>query len=705
MAFNLKEMSIDYRSLLRMVPTDRTAAAQSGLINDIIGALTPGQIVNLFPRYYRQQLPDVGSVNRYRSGLDVALSGGTNLRYRNNNSDYPEGPNLDQMKAKLVEKGINVQGIYDTVGNGVLKNDPRVKFLNTLPPDKLAELGFEEFQDENGKTLIKAQPITVPEDVANGKGIGSVGNGMDLPVGRRKELVFNAVLGQLKADGFEAVDIRGVAALLAGQPEQESGYNPTAQHDKNPRTGEYTGYGIYGARNERRDKMFAWLAQNGYQKDDLIGQARYMAHEAVTDYKDVIGKVSGLELTKIAKENPAQFREIMLDFVGGPGDKGFESPAVPTSGLENRIRGATDTFDMREENVIAMNKETYTAYMNRQREDKLSRELYNAGYAPTATPISTTGIMNPVGGSQEGTSILDPNAVPRSGGAPGSRSFGGPRAGGKYHTGVDLPGQVGDPVRAPADGTVRQVYKSGSGYGYVMDIEFPDGTVHRYAHLGTDTGGAESAFAKGPDGKPLKAGDKIKSGQTFGFVGESGNAGYEFPHVHMEVIKKDYYEATGGRPPGREETRESLEQGRIDPFVWYKQQEERLKKIEEEKAKVEAAKTQPMSVPVSPPAPTTPMMTSPVSSSLSAPVVNPESITPKPPPVMSSPESAATQNQTTMQPAPPKPVTQVAPPVNPNTFTDMAGGSMNLTPSQVRAYNTARLYNPQSGSLYNGHFA
>lgn len=75
MAFDLEQMTIDYKKLLRLVPTQRNQLAQSGAINDIIGVLTPGQLVSLFPRYYRDQLPDVGQVNKYSAGLDVALSG------------------------------------------------------------------------------------------------------------------------------------------------------------------------------------------------------------------------------------------------------------------------------------------------------------------------------------------------------------------------------------------------------------------------------------------------------------------------------------------------------------------------------------------------------------------------------------------------------------------------------------------------------
>ena len=76
MAFNLENMTIDYKKMLRMIPSDRTTLAQSGAISDLISSLTPGQLVNLFPRYYRDRLPDIGkSVASYGG----ALSGGNNL--------------------------------------------------------------------------------------------------------------------------------------------------------------------------------------------------------------------------------------------------------------------------------------------------------------------------------------------------------------------------------------------------------------------------------------------------------------------------------------------------------------------------------------------------------------------------------------------------------------------------------------------------
>lgn len=80
MAFNLENMTIDYRKMLRMVPTDRATLAQSGTINDLIGSLTPGQLANLFPKYYRDRLPDTGLSSVSGGGLlSGTLSGGTRI--------------------------------------------------------------------------------------------------------------------------------------------------------------------------------------------------------------------------------------------------------------------------------------------------------------------------------------------------------------------------------------------------------------------------------------------------------------------------------------------------------------------------------------------------------------------------------------------------------------------------------------------------
>jgi murein DD-endopeptidase MepM/ murein hydrolase activator NlpD len=85
------------------------------------------------------------------------------------------------------------------------------------------------------------------------------------------------------------------------------------------------------------------------------------------------------------------------------------------------------------------------------------------------------------------------------------------------HTGLDIHGEPGDPVRASADGTVTAAGWSG-GYGRVVDIDHGNGLSTRYAHL--------SAI-------DVHVGQSIKTGQIVGKVGSSGRS--TGPHLHYET--------------------------------------------------------------------------------------------------------------------------------------------------------------------------
>ena len=91
-----------------------------------------------------------------------------------------------------------------------------------------------------------------------------------------------AIRAELLRQGVPEANVDEAANLLAGQALSESNLIPGTQHDKD-RFGNPTGYGIYGARLGRRDKMLKWLKDNGYAPDSLEGQSRYMAIEAMTD--------------------------------------------------------------------------------------------------------------------------------------------------------------------------------------------------------------------------------------------------------------------------------------------------------------------------------------------------------------------------------------------------------------------------------------
>ena len=89
----------------------------------------------------------------------------------------------------------------------------------------------------------------------------------------------------------------------------------------------------------------------------------------------------------------------------------------------------------------------------------------------------------------------------------------------KFHSGVDLRARMGTPIVAANDGTVlRAGYNSG--YGNRIYIDHGGGIVTVYAH----------------NSKLLvKAGDKVKRGQTIAKAGSTGRS--TGPHLHFEVRK------------------------------------------------------------------------------------------------------------------------------------------------------------------------
>jgi murein DD-endopeptidase MepM/ murein hydrolase activator NlpD len=85
------------------------------------------------------------------------------------------------------------------------------------------------------------------------------------------------------------------------------------------------------------------------------------------------------------------------------------------------------------------------------------------------------------------------------------------------HTGLDLHGDTGDPVRATADGKVTSAGWSG-GYGRVIDIDHGNGMSTRYGHL--------SAI-------DVRVGQSIRTGQIIGRIGSTGRS--TGPHLHYET--------------------------------------------------------------------------------------------------------------------------------------------------------------------------
>jgi murein DD-endopeptidase MepM/ murein hydrolase activator NlpD len=91
----------------------------------------------------------------------------------------------------------------------------------------------------------------------------------------------------------------------------------------------------------------------------------------------------------------------------------------------------------------------------------------------------------------------------------------------KMHTGVDIAAPSGTPITAVAGGVVKSAGKRG-GYGYMVEIEHPDGHVTRYAHAETLN---------------VKKGQRVMRGDNIATVGSTGKS--TGPHLHFEVRSPD----------------------------------------------------------------------------------------------------------------------------------------------------------------------
>ena len=88
----------------------------------------------------------------------------------------------------------------------------------------------------------------------------------------------------------------------------------------------------------------------------------------------------------------------------------------------------------------------------------------------------------------------------------------------RAHKGTDYAASSGTPIRATGDGRVISAGWKG-GYGRAVVIKHGHNISTLYAHM--------SRYKKG-----IRAGTKVKQGQTIGYVGQSGLA--TGPHLHYE---------------------------------------------------------------------------------------------------------------------------------------------------------------------------
>lgn len=108
-------------------------------------------------------------------------------------------------------------------------------------------------------------------------------------------------------------------------------------------------------------------------------------------------------------------------------------------------------------------------------------------------------------------------------------TWGQSRAGGaRAHEAIDIMARRGTPVLAAAAGTVERLFVSARG-GNTIYVRSPDRrTIYYYAHL--------DGYAPG-----LAERQQVRAGQTIAFVGSTGDASPDAPHLHfgMSMARPD----------------------------------------------------------------------------------------------------------------------------------------------------------------------
>jgi peptidoglycan LD-endopeptidase LytH len=98
------------------------------------------------------------------------------------------------------------------------------------------------------------------------------------------------------------------------------------------------------------------------------------------------------------------------------------------------------------------------------------------------------------------------------------------RANGKPHEATDILAPRGTPVVAIVDGTIQKLFTSVPGGLTIYEFDPQDVYCYYYAHL--------DHYAEG-----IREGMQVKRGTIIGYVGTTGNAPANTPHLHLAIFK------------------------------------------------------------------------------------------------------------------------------------------------------------------------
>jgi murein DD-endopeptidase MepM/ murein hydrolase activator NlpD len=153
-------------------------------------------------------------------------------------------------------------------------------------------------------------------------------------------------------------------------------------------------------------------------------------------------------------------------------------------------------------------------------------------------PAATSGQTDAVPATADGRALADRNLdIPVQGIKRDQlvRSFHDERGRDREHEAIDILAPRNTPVIAVEDGRIAKLFLSKAGGNTIYQFDPAGEYCYYYAHL--------ERYADG-----LREGDPVSRGEVIGYVGTSGNAPKDTPHLHFAVFRltpeKHWWEGT-----------------------------------------------------------------------------------------------------------------------------------------------------------------
>jgi murein DD-endopeptidase MepM/ murein hydrolase activator NlpD len=213
---------------------------------------------------------------------------------------------------------------------------------------------------------------------------------------------------------------------------------------------------------------------------------------------------------------------------------GFVAGAVLVAVIVSRYGQARTPADARQRPVASVSLADGMADVDSPVIKEAAPPGSTAATTGDRTPADATPRLTPAPRSELAARHLE---VPVEGVKPEQlvRSFDEQRGGTRAHEAIDILAPRNTPVKAVEDGTIARLFLSKAGGITIYQFDPTEKFCYYYAHL--------ERYADG-----LREGERVRKGQILAYVGTSGNAPKDTPHLHFAVFElsaaKRWWEGT-----------------------------------------------------------------------------------------------------------------------------------------------------------------